>query len=63
MTNTKLRELKKSELDKILEKHELWMCGDESGECANLTEANLKGSDLTRATELESHDGRNKEKE
>ena len=39
----------KEELQEILEKHQKWLKDEESGEHADLSEANLSGADLRRA--------------
>ena len=39
----------KVELDIILEKHHNWVCGNNGGERANLSRANLSGANLSRA--------------
>lgn len=39
----------KTALSEVLRKHVLYLNGDQTGECANLSEANLHGADLRNA--------------
>jgi hypothetical protein len=44
-----MKRITQEELEVFLRKHKLWMIGDQEGERADLTDANLYGADLTDA--------------
>ena len=44
-----MREITVSELSKILEEHERWLCSEDEGEIADLSNANLRGANLEGA--------------